>query len=123
MSRQLLLTFASDEAAARFRRNNAATHDFTIADHPGDDVPPVPPYSPELFASIAANVQSILKLEYGGSADWPIVPHMDWNDQDRHELYQRAATRWALLPNGQFEKHLFIDDFESRALNHLGTRP
>ena len=122
MTQQLILTFSSPAAAADFRRTHAASPEFTIADYPVDDPTISPPYSPDLYLRITDNIHSTLKLEYGDLADWPHLPYEQWNNQDRHELYHRAATRWELLPTGEFRKHLFLEDFEGRAIQHLGSQ-
>ena len=71
------------------------------------------------YGDLTDSVHYIIKTEFG-ELDWPETHYEEWTEQDRVELMKMAVEDWNYAPGQDFDKYLFLKDFESRRLNHLG---
>ena len=72
------------------------------------------------YAGLADSIHFIIKMEFG-EIDWPETPYGKWSEQDRAELMKMAVEGWDYAPGQEVDEHLFLKDFKSRRLNHLGN--
>lgn len=70
-------------------------------------------------ADLVDSIHLIIKMEFG-EIDWPETPYGEWTEQDRTELMKMAVKDWNYAPRQEVDEHLFLKDFKSRRLNHLG---
>ena len=71
------------------------------------------------YADLSNSVHYIINREFG-EIDWPETPYGKWTEQDRAELMKMAVEDWDYAPGQEVDEHLFLKDFKSRRLNHLG---
>ena len=127
----LLLSFPDEDSLERFLQSDNRPFGCTVAwaaysDPNGQPQDPTaqPPtvVNDEDFNDLAEQIKSTLKFEFG-DIDWPELEFSDWNISDRRELLQMAVTGWDYAPNTPYRAYLFLEDFDSRGLVHLGNTP
>ena len=124
----LLLSFPDAASLERFLQSDNRPVGCTVAwaaysdpnGQPQDPTPQPPTVvTDEDFNDLAEQIESTLKLEFG-DIDWPELEFSDWNNTDQRELLQMAVTKWDYAPQTPYREYRFLEDFASRALQHLG---
>ena len=123
----VLLSFPDEASLKRFLQSSPSGCTVAWAAYSDKNSQPQDPtaqpptvVTDEDFNDLAEQIESTLKLEFG-DIEWPELKFSEWNTADRRELLQMAVAGWDYTPNTHYREYRFLEDFASRALQHLGN--